>query len=352
MMVTLGCIGATQGPDPTPDQLQASSLGGALEVAQVTTQEGTAAGLGTAPVWETGQWWTYEVHDRSKDEPITVTRVVVGERDGTYLVGMPADDWIDDLLVLHLPGFTEVSTTDLSFEVHDAIFKPLDFPLTDGATWKTGFHQAITDGGLEATATVTSPTTADVELLGPGGHLQLTYDAEVGTITAFEMENYPTGEGLTFEVVDHGVGYAGDVLLAYQQDVVLLQTHVATVVDAMALGPAPPIRTATVDGPYDRITLATLVGDLPVGGPETPAQKGVYGVRVDAPDGQTVEHLTMPTDGPGLHARYLHLDHPNGDWTVQHLGAGAGITLVEGIAYQAYQATLPGGPVASAVGGS
>lgn len=352
MLVTVGCIGAADDPGSSPGEIEASSLGGALAVAQVTAPDGTTPGLEAPPVWQTGQWWTYEVHDRSQEEPITVTRVVVGERDGTYLVGMPADGWIDDLLVLHLPGFTEVSTTDLSFEVHDAIFKPLAFPLTDGATWKTGFHQAITDGGLEATATVTSPTTADVELLGPGGHIQLTYDAEVGTITWFEMESYPTGEGLTFEVIDHGVGYQGDVLLAYQQDVVLLQTHVATVVDAMALGPAPPIRTATVDGAYDRITLATLVGDLPVGGPDVPVQKGIYGVRVEAPTGQTIEHLTTPTDGPGLHARYLHLDHPNGEWTLHHVGAGAGITLVEGIAYKAYQATLPGGPVVSAVGGS
>lgn len=350
-ILTAGCIGAADDPTATTDQLQGSSLDGDLAVTQRLAGDDRAPGLAEPPAWETGDWWTYEVHDRSKAEPITATRVVVGEREGSYLVGMPADDWIDALLVLHLPGFTEVSTTDLAFEVHDAIFKPLSFPLTDDKTWQTGFHQAITDGGLEATATVTSPTTAEVELLGPGGHIQLTYDAEVGTITWFEMENYPTGQGMTFEVVDHGTGYEGDVLFAYQQDVVLLQTHVGSAVDAMALGPAPPMRTATVDGPYDRITLAILLGDLPVGGPEAPIQKGVYGVRVEAPDGQTIDHMTTPTDGPGYHERYVHLDEPNGEWTIYHLGAGPGITLVEGIAYQAYQATLPAGPVVSAVAG-
>ncbi len=351
IILTAGCIGAPDDAGTDADQLEGSTLDGDLEVAKTLATEAGNATLATPPVWETGQWWTYEVRDLSKEEAITATRVVVGQQDGQYLVGMPAEAWIDDLLILHLPGFTEVSATDLSFEVHDAIFKPLDFPLTDGKTWETGFHQAIADGGLEATATVTSPTTADVELLGPGGHIQLTYDAEVGTITWFEMESYPTGQGMTFEVVDHGTGYEGDVRLAYQQDVVLLQTHVGSVVDAMALGPAPPMRTVTVDGAYDRITLATLVGDLPVGGPEAPIQKGVYGLRVEAPTGETIEHVTTPTDGPGYHERYTHLDHPNGDWTITHLGAGAGITLVEGIAYQAYEVSLPNGPVLSAVDG-
>ena len=95
--------------------------------------------LAEAPSWRSGEWWRIRLTDFTGDT-FEVTRVVAGVEGDDYLVGMPATEWINDFMVLHIPGFGEVAREDLSYETHDVRYEPLRFPLTQGAKWATAFE--------------------------------------------------------------------------------------------------------------------------------------------------------------------------------------------------------------------
>src|SRR5688572_31222349 len=48
-------------------------------------------------------------------------RVVAGSEAGNYLVGFPVNEFSNDVLVMHAPGYGDINRADLSYETHDAV---------------------------------------------------------------------------------------------------------------------------------------------------------------------------------------------------------------------------------------
>lgn len=283
--------------------------------------------LDAPPRWKTGEWWRIEVHDVFTGVTTEVTKVVVGERDGKYLVGMPAGDWNGVYLALHLPGLTEVDAATFETEVHDAPFRPVAFPLEDGASWETGWHQLVSPrSALTAEVTVESPTVARVDLQGPGGVMSAVYDAEIRAIASFDFEGYGS-----YKVLEHGYGFRGPVKVAAGQDVVLLSQRIAGAVQVPGTKPGAPVESVDVAEGYGEISVSLLAGTFI---PQD-SQVGAYYVSVTAPDG-TEEDLVVATglSKNGLDGYAFEYPDPAGTWTVRHVAGGPGTTLVEGLAYE------------------
>lgn len=283
--------------------------------------------LAEAPRWKTGEWWRLEVHDVFTGTTSEVTKVVVGERDGRYLVGVPADEWDGVYLSLHLPGLTEVWTSNFTTEVHDAPFQPVAFPLVDGATWQTGWHQLVSaNHDLTASAVVVDATTAEIDLEGSAGRMRVVYDAVARTITEFDFEGYGS-----YRVLDHGFGHVGPVKVAAGQDIVLLSQRIVGVLQVPGQRVGAPVETIEVGDGYGEMSVSLLAGTfIPQG-----TQVGAYHVEVVGPDGEVHDLTVTSADGkPGLAGYAFETTAPAGAWTVRHVAGGPGTTLVEGIAYE------------------
>lgn len=294
--------------------------------------------LDTAPTWQTGEWWRFRLTETFRGEVFEATRVAAGTEGDNFLVGMPRDDWVDALMVLHIPGFGEVSRDDLSFEIHDVRFEPLRFPLRDGDTWQTAFEGRP----VEATVDVIDNKTAEVTLVGASDQITVTYDAEVGAITRFVHPTYAS-----YEIIDHGFDYEGTITVPHMHDVVFQNFRIFGALTG-TLSPAAPIDTVTVDETYDRVSFALIVGSIEpqtiAGGPALglpPA--GAFREFVTAPEGTTWELTVTAADPPGIYIKYAQLDSPGGDWTMEHAAAGAGLVGAEGIAYHVYDVDVPTG---------
>lgn len=272
------------------------------------------------PDWLVGEWWKVQVTTFWGGK-FEATRVVAAVEGDDYLVGMPERDWVNALLLLHVPGVGEVSRFDLSFEQHDVRFEPLRFPLERGATWSTAFE------GRPVTAKVLSASgaRAEIDLNGTDDHMVLTYDAEVGEVVKFVHDTYAQ-----YEVVAHGTGYRDIITVPRGQDLVFLKFRLGGVLGP-GLQPAPPIDTVTVSPDYDRISLALLLGTTL---PDTNSPQAVYREIVHDPSGGTYDELVSPLHGPGLFVFTYMKNKPGGTWTFDHYALGPGIAGAEGIAYK------------------
>lgn len=298
--VLAGCLGA-QDRSVQPD----------------TAETGPRTPLAEPPTWEVGDWWTLRLDRPLWDEPLTVTRVVAAVEGDTYVMGVPADEWDARLAFVHVPGLGEVNQGNLSYDMHDRDFRPVDFPLTDGKTWQT------THDGVEVDATVTGLEDGKAQIhFCCNMSVTATYDPSIGALERLEAELYG------YEVLDHGSGYEGEIGIPRGQDLVLLTGAFYGVV-GFGLEPGLPVSTVEVSDGYDRMMLAQLAGPLDT--VDKPAS-GVYVERAEAPDGTTYETTNGPTD-TRWSENVWEVQAPGGTWTFEHVAAGLGLAVSEGIAY-------------------
>lgn len=294
------------------------------------------ATLDEAPPWEPGQWWTVTVTDVNNDETYTVKQVVASQHGSSYDVGLAAEDFSTPVVIAHWPPIGELGT-DLTYPIHNEIFKPVQFPLQEGDSWETTYL-----GTQEVTAEVQSVdgTTAEVEMTsGNTTVVTLTYDAEMETIT--KLEDFL---GLSYEVNDHGHGYEGDVVVPHGKS----QYISARVAGAFGLGgplfglgPAPP--TGSVDVSEPQASAALLAGSVGVGG--SPPPPGAYEETVVTPNDESTTLQTTGTNG--IEAQYLTVEEAQGTWDFRHVAGGYGIAGTEIVAYEKLVVTLTGDEAAS-----
>lgn len=314
----------------------AAKLGSASPLPTEPPADGSRS-LAEAPTYRVGEHWTVEVEFGLSGNQATLERVVAGTQGDDVLFGMPPEGFVHEAIVVHFPAFGRVNATDLSFDAHDRPLRFLDFPLEEGKTWETQWY-----GGTAMTAEVTSVdgATAEVHVENDAMTVDLTYDAEAGAVTSFEVPGY-----LRYEVVDHGYGYEGDVRVPANQDLVFChgRAAVAVPVEACQLvtdSPRGPVETVRLPDSYDRVSYALLAADL--ADPDGAAGAGVYRVAVDHPSGES-ESMTKLSHEPGYKLQVGGDSEPSGVWTVEAEAAGAGLAILEGVGYDAYEASLGAG---------
>lgn len=307
-------------------------------------------GLDEVPTWRLGEWWKYRMTSHFDGSTYDFVRVVAGTEHGNYLVGFPVDQFVNDVMVLHVPGYGDIQRTDLSYDAHDVPYAPLSFPLEEGKTWTTHFeapNNVLTFLVEEVderngTAYMTASATG-----GQGGG-QFTYDAELGEISRWISPGYAD-----YEIVDHGYNYTGAVRVPHDHDLIFFHGRLAGVVDLNSSlvppNPVMPMETITVAEGYDRASFAFILVDRIVsGGAGTnaiPTATGYYSVKATAPDGTVYEESLTPADGQTVKIVNFGHEGPAGDWQVEYVAAGEGIAFLEGIGYHSIDIEMPGGCV-------
>lgn len=349
LFLLAGCA-STPGSAPETTSLEPQYTDPVIAVDQPTLPtDPPAAGSRTlteVPEWRLGEWWDIKVTDLFTGTERMVKRVVAGTDFDSYLVGFPLDGFSNDILVLHIPGYGDISRSNLSYEVHDAVFEPLQFPLVQGETWITAFEGRA----VQATVTEVTATQATIHLVSPQGppgptgqspaptdDITVTYDAEIGEIVSYHGVNYAD-----YEVTGHGYGYTGTVRVPHSHDLIFQNGRIAMVVDATNLqnAPAPMTDTFDVDGLYDRVGFVAILGEV-LGQPVT---TGYYKLVATDPNGETYTAEALP-GGPALQITFFGAEKPVGQWTVEYTAGGGGIAVIEGIGYHSIDFELPSGCV-------
>ena len=342
-----GCANA---PEPPPATTTPTSDGMLPDFKPVEPEEEAPRTVLEAPKWKQGEWWKVRMVDSGfTGSTYETTRVVVGQEGDHYLVGMPMHEFNDNFMVLHIPGFGQVTKEDLSFEIHDSLFQPLKFPLVEGETWVTAFEgRAVT----MTVRSVESETRAVIEMQSNSGqatdNANLTYDALMGEVVENDMPNYAS-----YEVVEHGFNYTGIVTVPHMHDVIFQHFRIGPVWNGQTGAGAVTTITDTVevDTTYDRVSfgLIFLHASAAVGGPEPPNAGGYYHELARAPTGEEFELTVMPTDSP-VKILTVGLERPGGTWTFEHQVGGPGAMGAEGIAYHTYNVEMPSGRVLPSTG--
>lgn len=361
MVATAWLAGCADAPAPAQEtaEPEAQYQDEVVQVAAPTMpRDPPAAGertLATAPQWRLGEWWTYSLTDGFTGNTIEFTRVVAGEdrAAGNYLVGFPVDDFSNDAMLFHIPGFGDIRQSDLAYETHDAYFEPLRFPLAEGESWEMSFEGVA--NGLASVA-VTSPTTATITMeVSVYGTIVALYDAEVGEITSMVIG--ADGSYAQYEITGHGYGYEGLVRVPHAHDLIFNHGRLAGLVGiGNSDGLASPVglkasttitETVEIQPGYDRVAFIIVVGGAAafLG---APSSAGVFQETVTAPDNTQYEALWTPADGAAgndLFIQAIGHDNPEGTWTLEHVAGGAGVAFVEGIGYHSIDIDLPSGCV-------
>ena len=358
-VVVPGCLGADGPVDPASPSgapsggnvtIDASrpdpSFGGNVTLGAEAPPDVNAT-LDAAPRLQVGEWWRIRLESPLDGTSSEFVRVVAAIDGDTYVFGMPHEGWWKEAVIYHTPAFGDVNAADLSYNTHDVLFTPLQFPLVDGATWTTEFS-----GGppMTASVTVTSPTEATVTFTSPacgpfgllaavgqcGGEntlLELVYDATIHEVREFK---HPT---VTFTVVAHGYDYQGWVTVPRGEDLVFFHGRIGPALD-IGLQPAPsPLETVNVNGGFNRVSFIQVVQSI--GG-----APGAYREAATAPDGTQYVTEGIPASSPFTIVFHEAAD-PDGDWQLEHLAGGPGVVFIEGIAYHQYDVHLPSGAIRS-----
>jgi hypothetical protein len=353
--VLAGCSDKPSAPAPAQDpgvQFQSDVLQLSLPT---MPRDPPAAGertLEKAPEWRLGEWWRYRLTDGFAGKTYEFTRVVAGQDKaaGNYLVGFPVDEFNNDVMLFHTPGFGDIRQADLSYETHDKPFQMLSFPLRDGDSWDAEFEGT---GKGPATVSVAAPGKADVELISPAYDIQATYDAELGEISRMTINN---GTYEVYEVLGHGYGFSGTVRVPHAHDLIFINGRLGPVCAVGASGTAgggpcqPKATTETVEvGPgYDRAAFILAVGAGPFLGVSNAVPTGVFRETATAPDGTAYSLQLTPNEG-GFKIQAFGHEAPQGTWTLEHVAGGAGIAFIEGIGYHSIDVDLPSGCVINSV---
>lgn len=328
-----GCVASSDSATPESATTEAGPL---PEFRFVEAEAEEARSLLAPPKWKQGEWWRIRLDDFTGGH-YEVTRVVAGVEGDFYLVGMPRDEFSDDLMVLHLPGFGQVSREDLSFEVHDAVFQALQFPLVDGASWTTAFEARP----ITTRVFVEGETQARIQFDGAQDHGNVTYDALVGEVVRHDAPAY-----VTYEVVDHGFNYTGIVTVPHMHDLVFQHFRIAGVLTGVPAASTSITDTIQIASSYDRVSFV-LAGLNIV--PGAAVAGGYYQEIATAPDGTRFELTVVPTD-PAFVIRTYAFHRPGGTWTLEHRAVGPGAAGAEGIAYHTYDVDMATGRVLPSTG--
>lgn len=310
--------------------------------------------LDEVPTWRLGEWWQYRMTSHFDGTTYDFLRVVAGTEHGNYLVGFPVDQFVNDVMVLHVPGYGDILRDDLSYAAHDVPYAPLNFPLEEGKTWTTHFEAEnnvltfVVEEVDEANGTAFMTASAS----GGQGGGQFTYDAALGEISRWISPGYAD-----YEIVDHGYNYTGAVRVPHDHDLIFFHGRLAGAVDlASPLVPPNPVlptETAPVEEGYDRASFAIILFDGIVSngqsaGGASPGDlglsRGYYSVRATAPDGTVYETTMMPGESPIKIVNYGH-EGPAGDWDLEFVAGGEGIAFLEGIGYHSIDIEMPSGCV-------
>lgn len=335
LLVVAGCLQTTGAPKGTGSTAS-------FVPPEAKRPDGTPFGpLEAPPLWQVGEWWKIRLVDLT-GATIEVTRVVAAVEDAFYLVGMPKDQFRDDLMVLHLPGFGQVLRTDLSFEIHDAPYQPLKFPLSAGDTWRTGFEGRA----VEAKVLSAEGNVSKVQLRSPPGQgsddIIVTYDARVRDIANHSQPGYAY-----YDVLDHGFNYTGTVLVPHMHDLVFQHFRIAGAFASFGTSPANPpqpapniTETIRLAPGYDRASFVIVLVDISalLAGSSRPF--GVYQESITGPGGKKFEASLTPADASPLKIATFFLEKPSGDWSLTHVAGGFGVAGAEGIAYHVYEFVL------------
>lgn len=337
-LVTAGCLGLgseEEEPEESEDaETSANQAGGENQSADGESIEELSAsappederGFNESPQLRVGEWWTIELSSQTYGVEAEATVVVAGMQEGRYMLGMPSEDFTDEAILLHLPPLGPVHPSTLGYPAHEATFEPVSFPMEEGQTWSTEWYT----GALDAEVVEADGEQARIEFEG-GADIEVSYDPQLGL-----PESITVADTGGYTVVDHGFGYEGQVTVPWNPEIIFLNGRLAGVLDTQ-LGPAAPMEEIEVEGPYDRASIALLMGNLLVEGPP-----GAYQVSATAPDGSTYEDTFTPTPG-GEQLRIVpaNSQDPVGTWQMEYTAAGGGIAAAEGIGYEALAVDLP-----------
>jgi hypothetical protein len=294
------------------------------------TAEDRNATLEEPPRWTIGQWWDVRVTSAFGGDQLEARLSVAGIQDDAYLIGVDEGGYLDELLVLHLPGIGKIRKTDLAWDVHDEMFQPVKFPLQEGDTWRTVWSGA--EG--EITVKQTSGLQAQMEFISDTDAFNgttLTYDAEVAHIIEMDVPGLAS-----MQVIGHGTGHNATVIVPYEYDLVIYHGRLAGVLGiGHQDGEAhPPTQSVSVSGDYDRASFVLLAFAL------TP---GHYLAEAITPHGEEYQVELLAT-GPEQVAMEIHqIEDPTGDWETTYLTTGVGVVLIEVFAYNALEFKLPEG---------
>jgi hypothetical protein len=337
--VLAGCVGSPEATQTEPVATENSEL---PDFKPLAPEEEAPRTILEAPKWKQGEWWKVRMSDVGfTGNSYEATRVVVGQEGDHYLVGMPRDAFSHDFMVLHIPGFGQVGKEDLSFEIHDALFQPIHFPIVEGDTWVTAFEGRPVQMTVRE---IESTTRAHIEMKSKAGqagdNANLTYDALIGEVVLNEQPGYAS-----YEVIEHGYDYEGIVTVPHMHDVIFQHFRIgAPVVNGLPAVTPSNVDKVQVDTTYDRVSAGLIYFSL------TGGAAGYFSEKATAPSGEIFELTILPTDQSGVRILTFSSNTPGGSWSFEHVAGGAGIIGAEGIAYHTYDVDMPSGRILPSTG--
>lgn len=317
--------------------LVATALSGCIGTSETDlgTTGATGDDLVQAPEWRVGDWWTYHFTSDVYGKDFQAT-LVVGEvtGDGHYLVGMPADDFQDDVLLFHMPPTGRLDA-GLAYDVHDLQFDPFDFPLVDGTTWTTQWATTPLVLTAERGTIETPGGKTDGYAISNGGQVEdagraveLTYAPSVGWFVTHERA-YPDGRVLErIELVDHGRDHQGDVRVIDDIGIVLLEAR-----STVALGGDPvgtPVLTFDPDDRYTHLMLGCVVGGAP----------GHYTAEVQGPSGACTHNRQIDPGDSTFHTVAVEIANADGEWEARMVAGGQGLAVAEVLGYASWTVAI------------
>jgi hypothetical protein len=288
-----GCL------DPITDRLRASDV--------------------EAPTWRVGDWWTYRLNSTTYDLDAEITIVVANVTPSGYVLGYPASMDATLPLLFHMPAIGPVSR-ELTYDVHERRFEPLQWPLDEGKTWTTTWISAeVTlelrqvDGKWRAN----NSATADAS----GLIYEIDYDPAAKAISRFTRVGHDGIVRQQVELVGNGTGHVGDVLAPGGIRVVLLASRTAGTMSGGA--PTSPQTAFTPPEGVDTLLVGCIAGGAP-GEYHAEVRTGagvVCSVDATVPPGAATYQLQIveaPADGAGWESRLVAIGQ--GSATAEVLG--------------------------------
>ncbi len=307
------------------------------------------------PTWRLGEWWKYRMVSHFDGQTYDFIRVVAGTEHDNYLVGFPVDQFVNDVMVLHVPGYGDIKRADLSYDAHDVPYAPLQFPLVEGKTWVSNFETTAASLTFVVEEVDEANGTAFITAGGGGqGSGQFTYNAEYGEISRWISPGYAD-----YEIVDHGYNYTGTVRVPHDHDLIFLHGRAVGVLDVSNFNLANPnlvVPTESIEiaEGYDRTSFSIILLDgfasnsinvNGVGPSSVPTARGYYSIKATAPDGTVYETTLDPTEGQSIKIESFGHEGPGGTWQLEAIAGGEGIALLEGIGYHSIDIEMPSGCV-------
>lgn len=306
VLALAGCI------DPITDSLRASDV--------------------EPPEWRVGDWWTYRLTSDTYGLDTSLTLVVANLTDGGYVIGYPAAQAENATLPLlfHMPAIGPV-TEDLSYDVHETRFEPVQWPLEEGRSWSTSW--------IASDVRLTARAENDTWRINNTGHeddaaglrYEIVYDPAARAITSFTRTGLDGVLRQGIELVERGGNFTGDVVAIGNVRVVLLESRTQ---GTMSAG-APTSPQAAFDVPEGIDTL--LVGCIAGG------QPGQYHAEVRNAAGQVcLRDTTVPPGATTLDLQVVEAPADGDGWEARLAAVGQGGATAEVLGYASRVVTLSG----------